>query len=484
MFTVLFSAINVATQGYILQTIYTTKANETLSQQQWFNKAPWSWGSKFKTSCQAQNLAIGTPFFTTNQGLLYTITSISQFDQLNNQTIEFPSLSYLNNTLSNCTIDQVQVKVRKVDNSLNGGGMWWSWGDSTGSADARCTIDTSFGPMNMSFTTNYKGGIRSYDEMISTNATRAASLWWGSRLLNLYWSAILDQMAHNAWWLTDNNTFSTTPSWMKGQFTFIPNNTKDITSYQYFDMQYYVIASDGNIKNVPYRLSSMYNNRNFMLSGPMTESLTWSKVMASTILTDLGQANTSNILLDSNLIQWALQYPNDTIRTAMNAKSCNIANNETCDRDWVNFGALSPPDQPPRISSGLLVPMNVSYEQFKSKMGPLGTKDAQIFNQYVCSVPVLKSGGSLFSSVLVADLVFLSVLWTLTTWIATNFVRSKNSLAMACESHSYDGQLSGLPLLGINEQRGQQKQIPSPRTSEYDPGDLGRQTTAYEPLNR
>lgn len=205
--------------------------------------------------------------------------------------------------------------------------------------------------------------------------------------------------------------------------------------------------------------------------------------MASTILTDLGQSNTSNILLSPELLQWALQYPDDKIRTAMNARCCDLAKNETCDQDWTNFGALASPSQSPRIDQSLLVPMNVSYDGFKDSMGPLGTTDSQVFSNYACSVPVLKSGGSLFVSVLVADLVFLSVLWTLTTWAATYLVQSRNSLAMACEMHSMSGDYRAIPLLTSDHaaHSSQQKLVPSPRASEYDLGDIG-QITTHRPL--
>lgn len=58
IFTVLFSFINVAANGYQLKTIYTTNPNATLNEKHWFTQAPWSWSSRLPPSCEAQNLTL------------------------------------------------------------------------------------------------------------------------------------------------------------------------------------------------------------------------------------------------------------------------------------------------------------------------------------------------------------------------------------------------------------------------------------------
>ncbi|KAK5100264.1 hypothetical protein LTR70_001748 [Exophiala xenobiotica] len=181
----------------------------------------------------------------------------------------------------------------------------------------------------------------------------------------------------------------------------------------------------------------MYNNPDTGLdvSGPLTEGLTWGKVMYSTILTDLGQPHLQNLLQDESLLQWALQYPDDVFRKSMDDVSCDYDADQNCDYDWMNYGGIASPLEAPTAGGHAQTPMNQSYDAYKTFMGPLGTKNATIFSQYACSVPVRKSFGSLFLAVLVANLVFLSALWTLLNAVAGTIVKRHDREAMACRAH-------------------------------------------------
>ena len=439
LFTVLFSFVNVATNGYYLATIYTTSPNATLHQQYWFTKSPWSWGSKLKPTCEAQNIPIGYEFFTTNQGLSYTLESVSRFDEATNQTTRFPSLPYLNQTLEDCGVDEVILYMKKADQSENGVGAWWSWDDSTGAATAHCTLNTAVGLVNATFSTAYSSAPKEYKYVIQNNYIDLASMWWGTRLLNLYWSSTLKQTAL-AYYEDAYGNLTTTPIWMKGQMKFTPNVTDDIKTYDFFSLEYYFLAADANIENgnVPYDV--MYNNPNSGLdvSGPLTEGLTWAKVMYSTILTDLGQSHLQNLLQNERLLQWALQYPDDVFRKQMDDASCDYYVDQNCDYDWMNYGGIASPLDAPTAGGRTQMPMNQSYDTYKALMGPLGTNSTTIFSQYACSVPVRKDTGSLFLAVLVADLVFLSALWTLLNVVASTIVKRHDTEAMACRAHTRD----------------------------------------------
>lgn len=56
-------------------------------------------------------------------------------------------------------------------------------------------------------------------------------------------------------------------------------------------------------------------------------------------------------------------------------------------------------------------PATDDYETLRAEAGPLGTTPAVISTQYFCTVPQRKSGGNLFVSILVADIVFQQVIW-------------------------------------------------------------------------
>lgn len=455
IFTILFSVINLATNGYYLKTIYATDPNTTIAQKEWFTDVPWSWGDKLKPTCLAQNIPIGYQFFTTNSGLSYTLESVSQYNATSNETVRFPSLQYLNQNLQGCHIDNVVLYMKKADQSKNGYSAWWSWDDSSAAATARCMIYTEGGPVNVTFSTTYKTSPKQFDYTISNNynSNTSSSMWWGTRLLNLYWSSTLVEMA-SALYPTNDTVWSSTPIWTKGQMTFTPNITTDIKAYEFFGLRYFFLAGDASLINDLIDLNLMYNNRdNTAFSGPLTEGLTWAKIMYSMILTDLGEIRAPNLLLDSSLLQWALQYPGDIFREDLNNMACS---RDDCDYDWINYMGIAAPGLDPSDRDHQ-TPMNQSYNAFKDLMGQLGTKKATIYLQYACSVPERKDTGTLFLAVLIADLVFLQVMWAVLNFIAGLVVTRQDNMAMACHAHA--NQDYGLVGLGMSPGQGMNSKL-------------------------
>jgi len=103
------------------------------------------------------------------------------------------------------------------------------------------------------------------------------------------------------------------------------------------------------------------------------------KSFYSTIMTDLGQTTaTPNILLNETALQYFTKNFTYMQNHTKNAKPG---------------------------------PANDSYESLKDQTGPLNTSPAVISTKYLCQVPRRKSTGTLFLSILVADLVFMQVLW-------------------------------------------------------------------------
>jgi hypothetical protein len=60
--------------------------------------------------------------------------------------------------------------------------------------------------------------------------------------------------------------------------------------------------------------------------------------------------------------------------------------------------------------NAILGPANDSYEVLKEQTGPLGTSPSVISTKYLCQVLLQKPTGTLFISILVADLVFMQAL--------------------------------------------------------------------------
>lgn len=72
------------------------------------------------------------------------------------------------------------------------------------------------------------------------------------------------------------------------------------------------------------------------------------------------------------------------------------------------------------------IPINTAYDFYKDSIAPLSEKPAQIYTQYVCSVPELRSGWALAVSIIVADLVLISAFWTALNWAATKWLSLKD----------------------------------------------------------
>ena len=80
------------------------------------------------------------------------------------------------------------------------------------------------------------------------------------------------------------------------------------------------------------------------------------------------------------------------------------------------------------------VPRSETYNFYKDLIAPLPqqTNRSQIYSQYACSVPVMKSGVSLAISIIVADVVFLSAVWTILNWCTTKWLTRSDHTGSVC----------------------------------------------------
>lgn len=115
--TALFTFVNIAADGYVQSVIYTTNPNSTLEEHHWYLNAPWSWISTARSSCQSPGVAIGNPYYTSNQQTgSYTVTMMNTTLGPNDEAV-YPGLesktlgtiSYLNNTLHDCQMGDLMV---------------------------------------------------------------------------------------------------------------------------------------------------------------------------------------------------------------------------------------------------------------------------------------------------------------------------------------------------------------------------------------
>lgn len=179
----------------------------------------------------------------------------------------------------------------------------------------------------------------------------------------------------------------------------------DIKNLDFWSVDSRFITSAGNKNPVPYwngegvGTYSIQGNLSSLASGDIRSSLDldslWipsdslAKSLYSTILVDLGQINAHpNILTDEDALHF---FSKDFV--AMQQHSANAHPG----------------------------PAQDSYNALKAQTGPLEVSPSVIATRYVCQVPKQKSRGTLFVSILVADLVLLQAFWKLFSMSASGW---------------------------------------------------------------
>jgi hypothetical protein len=429
-----FTIFNVATAGFDMQPKYTSNPNGTETQKKWFNHEFFTWkDDTLDPKCQHLDIPIGYDFMTTNLGLRYTVTGVSFYPNPSNleaNPTQRSSLSYHNNTLTDCEVSAIDIDLKKSDDTGNCRNCWWSWMDSSAEATCQCKIVNEEGLFVLAFKSQYRNLATLYTEVpvdksipsslynylrVSDPATHA-SIWWGARLLNNYFLGVQYMMAAAP---------STAPLKRAGM-TFNPVEKKSIKESDLFALRYFTLTSTGTASNLVVKTpSQVYNNNSLNESGPLTEALFFAKVFRSLLLVDLGNNHTENVLLDPKLLRYVLDPPDNFNRRP----GAPLGNSSGF--DWWKYQGIAPPGKP--ADKKCSIPMAESYTELKNLTGPLGTRRASIYAQYICSVPQWKSKSTITLAVLVANFAVFQTGWMIFKWLADQFVKNSDSTAMYCE---------------------------------------------------
>ncbi|SLM36729.1 hypothetical protein LPUS_06386 [Lasallia pustulata] len=185
---------------------------------------------------------------------------------------------------------------------------------------------------------------------------------------------------------------------------------QDVTNFDFWDVNYRFLTNEissagllfpgnsGLKDNEPLSISNLaaYKSRpNIWLS---TDGLV--KSFYSTIMTDLGQT----------------------------APGPNILLNETA----LDFYTRNFTDMFNHIANAIPGPGIKSYAETKGETGSLGTTPAMFGAKYLCQVPQQKSTGTLLISILVADVVFMQLLWNAFKLATTECLVRKKPEANYC----------------------------------------------------
>ncbi|KAL6153593.1 hypothetical protein ACJQWK_11598 [Exserohilum turcicum] len=187
----------------------------------------------------------------------------------------------------------------------------------------------------------------------------------------------------------------------------------------FFDVRYHFIEqTDGS--NVRIYVNEQDDTLQKITDGYDTRSVKlniwndvdrYGKSFYSTVLADLGQQNSPNILSPS---------------------SKDVLGEYTASLD--NF---------PIGSNAVLGPATSSYNgmSIQANAGSLEITPSTIHSQYLCQIPERKPWPHLIVAIILADLVFLRVVWTLMNLLATWWVVKHDQHAMFCpgEFHRYRG---------------------------------------------
>ena len=393
---VLLSIVNLGSSGYTLAALYSHDPNATVSQRgsEYWPSLPIT---KPQSACQSANIPIDTRLLTNNTALTYTLTNVLQKADKTNQTF-LSSLVYHNNVLPDCTVDSIAVRLASLGRTA-AQIAFASWG-----VDAQAYISCSLNTNDQSLTTfnltaeynfipdtvSVYSGFYSF---IGRNEREKASLYWGESLLSMFSLQLGRDMAFANLTVEGENIAT------EGVLTFTRNGaTSDFTSVKFFDVLFRFIAPlpDNTFvvwpEDVVPDIADAIPDLDFWNSSDI-----FAKSLYSTVLADLGQTLSPNILTDALLLEhftanFSYMYELDDV--AGPAKDAFSTRNST---------------------------------------GPLGIDPSVLTATYLCEVPRQKPMGNLMVSILIADLVFLQALWMLFKLVVELFMKHKNKEANFCE---------------------------------------------------
>ncbi|CAG8959357.1 hypothetical protein HYFRA_00001255 [Hymenoscyphus fraxineus] len=404
LLTALVSILNFANNGYTMDVLYTTELNETVSRRLWTQKMIRTDDKTFPT-CNSQNLPVNTQYYTNKLGLAYNIANVWQVLP-NGKNLTLPSLKYSNNPIDNCTIPLIQLDFTSFDRSAAQLG-WRGWGIGA-MGFVTCLVNNGQ-QTYVNLTTKYDfipptiDTGAAFEFLQAPDSQNLTSLWWGESLMSWYWLNLAQRMGKQAKLDEDEDI-------TKGTLVLRPHtNSSDLTSLDFFSPTewHYVSTPRGkspvcclNQANNPHNIGALHAQK--VKPDVWIESDSFAKVFYSTIMADLGQVYTPNIVSNGALL------------TAF-SKNITIMNN-TVESNSLKAG-----------------PARVPYIANAEEDKKLAITPSYIYTQYLCQVPKLKSTGSLLLSLLIADLVFLQAGWLILNWVATWRLKNKEPSAMYCE---------------------------------------------------
>ena len=387
-----------------------------------------------KASCQSQNLGLNTQLFTTQLGFTYGLSNVWSYASDGSTNIH-PSLTYLNNTLDNCSVNNIFLDAVNTDTFSNGAG--WSWQTSTISAVATCSAYNGKSRSFFNMTVEYqiasstdsghdngnKNGVAIGNiGFLDLDRNSKACLWWGHELLVMWFWNLIDTLAtyadNN---VTDANTIANARLYMA------PNGGTNITSLDFFNITGWFYMGNGDLRPLQTTGESSRNITPMLADVDVGLQVHhFATVFYSTILADLGQRNGPNILTDYGLMQ---QYVLE------------------------GYDARALPGFNPSTTTA-----QQAFDQAKATTGPLSVPPSTFNSQYICQVPRRRGLGSVIIAIIVGDAVFLQALFIILTWATTWYLNRTDKQSNFCEgckkqvSGQHQEQAAGIASFSLSQE--------------------------------
>ena len=381
------TVLNVATAGYQLVSQFSPDPNSTLATSSWYGRLPSFLVGSLTTTCQPVTIPVSSQFQTNNTALTYTLTGVYQNGSGGSDSLA--SLVYMANPLKECNISSININFESILN-IPLAQQWDHGWLADLYAFLSCSVETQ--PMSLvEITANYKliqdgasfldPGMYDY-KFRARSATTKASLLWGEFLLWNYYLWLLEalgSMERSKRYLVYQGNYVVTFDGPLSALWPIPMGHG--AKFQYLAVNETSTESPTSASTSNYFLTNSTFNETKSLNNSVTKYSDYlSRIFYFTILTDLGQT----LPADENLLT------NIDLLSAYTSNFSKFNNAPTV------FGL-------PQL------PFNYAN---KSATG-LGVNTSVIENNYLCQVPQMKSSGTLFMAVLVANFVLLQTIWTL-----------------------------------------------------------------------
>lgn len=410
--TAVLSFLNVAATGYEMNTVESSNPNATVASKTFFANWPSFMTGNTRPSCDAKILSVSNAYYTSNTAFSYKLESIWQ-NSSDGVLQYFGDVPYYNNPLRDCTIPKMEIFFQGLDRSALQISRQ-QWGAEL-KANIRCFVDIPEGSRVIELSTTYDFNSDA-TRFPGRNETTKPSLWWGESLLAWYYL----KLTRDVYAATQAKELET--SIYKGYIEYktpqVPiARAEDYTSPSFFRGEppgcFFVAFSDDGIeRNILFCLREG-DVRPFANATLWPTSATIVKAFHSTVLVDLGQRQ-PNIFVDQGLLQ---HFTNNisaiAAQQAGGVKTWGWGNN--IEIRWQGGLALAP------------------YTSNNASKWKLAADPSFMAVTYLCQVPRIKGTSSLIFSVLVADFVFLQVLWKIFILIVDFFMYREYANMGSCQ---------------------------------------------------